>query len=213
MTTQILTHPGYCPTSDLTRPDAHMIRQFIRFMEHSHPILSVRNRIADNYYIAITIAQQGYTIADIGHAGYKSNVMRSIGWPVDQVTATDFNFDRFDSDRKYKIITCFEILEHLQNPLHFLRTVKDDLLADGGSLFLSTPSRPKLFWTPQHYNEIPRDRLVTFLLEPLGLEIVGSRRVRIGHSWWWYLTGLRPLMRLWFGYTMLYEIKATDTAR
>ncbi len=52
----------------------------------------------------------------------------------------DFNMDRIEG--RWGTIFCFEILEHLHNPLFAPASMKNALLP-GGVIYLSTPGRPK----------------------------------------------------------------------
>jgi len=51
----------------------------------------------------------------------------------------DFNFDN-----KYDVILAVEVIEHLQNPFHFIKNL-NVFLKPGGVIFLSTPSVDSLF--------------------------------------------------------------------
>jgi len=107
---------------------------------------------------------------------------------------------------KYDTITCLEVLEHLQNPLFFLENIKSMMHKDS-RLFLSMPGRMKLLWTEKHFREYTKKEFEKWLLKPLELEIIRSKRIRINQPWHFYFTGLRPLLRLFLNYTRIYEIR------
>ena len=109
------------------------------------------------------------------------------------VDAVDFNFAPLKTKEKYRTVLCFEILEHLQNPLHFLREIRSIMRRDG-VLFLSTPNKPKFLWSEYHYNEISGTHMQKWLLDPLDMEIVRKKRLYM-NLWTDYLIGFRPLWR------------------
>lgn len=191
MTELDLTRPGYCDQTALDYEHPVMTGAFIDFMIDS-----------------FRMNNASVTLLDVGDAGYKSNAMSEY-WDVVQLKSSDFNFSGGsvdDSGMSYQVVTCFETLEHIQNPLLFIKNISHWFDSDG-VLFLSTPGRPKFLWGDKHFREYTPKELQKWLLNPLGLEIVRSKRVRIDHPWWFYFTGFRPFMRLFFGYTNIYEIK------
>jgi len=149
-------------------------------------------------------------VLDVGWEGYKSKVLGQI-WDIQYINAEDFNFDKLTcrtQSNKAMVITCFETLEHVQNPLFLMRSILD-WLEPGGSIYLSTPGRPRMFWPKFHYNELSPDYLQKWILNPLQLQIVRKKKATLNDSypWWWYFTGIRPFLRIWMNYTWLYEIK------
>ena len=192
------TKPGYNPHEAIQQPIPKITRATIDFMlECGVP--------------------KGARIVDIGPESYKSNEMRKY-WDVKQADAEDLNFGypEFEPgwgsipDNSVQFITCFEIIEHLQNPYELLDYLKWALTKDG-TLFLSTPGRPRMFWPEFHYHEIPPDHLQKWLLTPLGLKIIRKKKIWMDHPWWFYFTGIRPFLRLWFGHSWIYEIKKEET--
>lgn len=102
--------------------------------------------------------------------------------------------------RKYKIITCFEVLEHIENVLIFLLEIWNHLDRDGGVLYLTTPARwkyfPGLFGKGDlHCYEYSKGDLL-MLFEMTGFEIIEIDRIR-GYTWQWRFFGIRPIIR-WF---------------
>jgi 2-polyprenyl-3-methyl-5-hydroxy-6-metoxy-1,4-benzoquinol methylase len=95
----------------------------------------------------------------------------------------------------YDVVTLFEVVEHLTDPLSFLRDLRG-VLADGGRVFLSTPSRErtKFFddsWDfPPHHFTRWNEASLRFALEAAGFRIVGMRqqefnlRHLIGHFYY-----------------------------
>ena len=109
------------------------------------------------------------------------------------IYAKDFNFDTLYYGIKYNTVFCFEILEHLQNPLFFLMQIKS-IMSEDGVLYLSTPNKPKFLWSEFHYNEISAKHMQKWLLDPLNMKIVRKKRLRM-NLWTDYLIGFRPFLR------------------
>ena len=117
---------------------------------------------------------------------------------------TNIDLDTDIIEGKYEVITAFEIIEHLYNPLHFLEQMRKVLLANG-RLYLSTPlGKPYLLWAPGHFHEIHRERLYS-LFKRAQFRIIRQNTFRI-HPTYFYLTGLRPLLRGIFEKVQIYEL-------
>jgi SAM-dependent methyltransferase len=143
---------------------------------------------------------------DIGFTNEKMKFISNYFYlKVDQIDDEDFNKEIF-FPRKYETIFCFEVLEHLTNPDLLISGIAK-ALTDTGTLYLSTPARPKCFYPDFHFNEINADRLQKWLLDKNGLQIVRKKRIRLPALWWFYFTGFRPFIRLFINFTWIYEIK------
>lgn len=115
---------------------------------------------------------------------------------VVQIEGFDFNFDRFigyynSSD----VIFALEVVEHLQNPLWFMRELKK-CLKKNGSIYVTIPCNPRWLWMDGHYNEIPKKHFEKWILKPLGLKIKRYKRINFVHDWKGLFLGTRPLMRV-----------------
>lgn len=155
---------------------------------------------------ALFIGELKGEIADIGCENAKCNYLADyFGVKIDQIDC-DFNFDPLPG--KYDFILCLEVLEHLQNPLFFMRNLKG-MLKPEGTIYLSTPSRFRFLWTEKHFFEMSSRHLKKWILAPLDLKVVRSksRGMTFLRPWWFYLTGIRPLFRLFFDNTRIYKIK------
>ena len=96
-------------------------------------------------------------------------------------------------------VFAFEVIEHFLNPLLFLARLRDQC-GPRTRVFISYPLRPRLFWSDIHWHEIDRRRF-RFLIEQAGYEPVQYREVALWREWRFYLSGLRPLLRLTVGRT------------
>jgi hypothetical protein len=179
--------PGYCDDSTLQKIDIRLFRGMESFIEVNDCIV----------------------VGEIGKPNAKSDyISKKKGIMIDQL-CSDYDFNEglpLNNGRKYNIIFCFEILEHLQNPLLFLKSLLE-YWNNSGFIYLSMPARLRFLWTEHHFHEIPPKHFQKWLLNPLGLEIKRKKRIRINHSPWFYLSGIRPFFRLFFNYTWIYEIK------
>ncbi|KAA3616520.1 MAG: methyltransferase domain-containing protein [Calditrichaeota bacterium] len=122
---------------------------------------------------------------------------------IDSTDETDFNFTVTAPQKSYKTIFCFEVIEHLMNPLTFMNELHN-LLADDGILALSTPTR-KLAVEKVHFTEYNK-RSLDFLFAEAGLKTI---KYKVGHAfpWWWHFTGIRPLYRMFFHHYHFYLLE------
>ena len=120
------------------------------------------------------------------------------------IKAIDIDLDREKITGKYNTIFCFEVLEHLYNPLFCLEQIYN-ALNDKGVLYLSTPCRIKLLWGRRHYHEID-DKRIQWLFDAAGFKVVKKDKICIRLELWKHFTGFRPLLRL-FQKTRIYKLK------
>ena len=108
----------------------------------------------------------------------------------------------------FKTAYCFEVIEHLTNPLLFLVQLRLFLERDA-NLFVSWPSgRPQFLWTNGHFHEYGQERAEE-MFRMAGYEVVSWRWSPI--LWkepWEYFKGVRPLLRLFFPLRcLMYHLK------
>jgi len=120
-------------------------------------------------------------------------IKSKMGFSVSYITGYDFNFDTIQLHQKYDTIFILEVLEHLQNPLFFMSQAKD-CLTDNGSIYLTMPVNNPVFKMDTHYFEIPKKHFERWILEPLDLKIVRSKRVIFIHTLFPF--GIRPMIRI-----------------
>jgi hypothetical protein len=96
-------------------------------------------------------------------------------------------------------------MEHQFNPLYTLLRLRE-MTTKNAKIFIFLPSRGKLLWTKYHYHEIDKYRF-RMLMKRAGMEIVSIEHKKFWGKWWFYLTGIRPLMRLFFERMIYYECK------
>ena len=121
-----------------------------------------------------------------------------------QIRCRDFDdtMQSWGGPPPYQFGTVFvlEVIEHLMNPLEFLRRLRPYLKRDG-VLILSTPVRNPLgFWAnrEEHFTEYDLDKL-GILLKAAGFRIASTRRWRSIPLWQGYRHGaglIRGTLRL-----------------
>jgi len=125
---------------------------------------------------------------------YNVNINNTVG-------DLDIDFDMPLSD--YDTIIYSHTIEHQFNPLFTLLKLKD-ALKDSGRLYILLPERGKLLWCKGHYHEIDSYRFGQ-LMKRAGLKIVNKTYQKIWRNWYCYI-GIRPLLRVFFEYHVIYEI-------
>lgn len=169
---------------EIDKEEWHLYRQIARF------IGSVKGRCAD-----------------IGEKNTKMECLKKLLKidSVDQIDAPDFNECSFNAS--YDVVFCFEVIEHLQNPLAFMKQVKK-LIHEDGVIYLSTPNRPKILWSECHFFEMNPDRITKWIFTPSRLKVIRKKKLWWTYSnWWFYFTGIRPLLRLFFNTKYIYELR------
>jgi SAM-dependent methyltransferase len=122
-----------------------------------------------------------------------------------QIDNTDVDLDVGRITGSYDAIFCFEVLEHLFNPLHFLLEAHKSLTADG-RLYLSTPKgKPHFLWFKHHFHEFHQRELI-HIIERAGFKIARMEYKRIYPVWRGFL-GFRPFLRLCMERKCLLELK------
>lgn len=118
---------------------------------------------------------------------------------------TSADLDITSLEGSYEVVTAFEVLEHLYNPLHALLEVKRILKGNNARLYLSMPLRkPATLASPEHFHEMSRQSAHA-LFTRAGFTIVRSEEFRI-RPFLFYLTGLKPLLRALFEKVQIYEL-------
>jgi len=120
---------------------------------------------------------------------------------------TNIDLDTEKLSGNYDIVTAFEIIEHLFNPLHFLLEIKN-ILNEDGTLYLSTPKgKPYFLWSKEHFHEMGYKRLFS-LIDRAGFKIIRKQEIRI-QPIYFYFTGVRPILRFFFEKHLILELKVS----
>jgi len=104
-------------------------------------------------------------------------------------TCFDLNYP-FPISSKYNTILCFQIIEHLLNPLLFMCEVKK-LMNNNSLLYISYPIHgTKYFWSSGHFHEYDKSRFF-YLLKESGFKIIDYKQKIM----WVRVKGIRPIIR------------------
>ena len=94
----------------------------------------------------------------------------------------------------YDYIFCFDVLEHLMNPLLFLECLK----LFKCSILLTYPRHPFVpFWGHCHFHEFSELAFKT-LIAAAGLKVVDRSTFSTKKEWWKFFNGFRPVIRFIF---------------
>jgi len=104
-------------------------------------------------------------------------------------TNWDLNYQFPAISKKYKIMFCCELIEHLLNPLWFFLQARE-LMVEDTLMYLTYPIQPHFFWCACHFHEYDKSRFL-YLLREAGLEIVDYKE----YIQWKRITGVRPIIR------------------
>jgi SAM-dependent methyltransferase len=126
-------------------------------------------------------------------------------------TSVDLDTDAIDADiavagKCYDVVTAFEVIEHLYNPLHLLLEIKKVLEPGPSSrLFLSTPVwKPGFLQSPEHFHEMSK-RSLNALLKRAGFGVLRGDTFGI-RTPFFCMKGVRPLLRCAFEKIRILEL-------
>ena len=105
----------------------------------------------------------------------------------------------------FGVVTAFEVIEHLYNPLHALLEVRQLLAGEDARLFVSMPLwKPSYLASPDHFHEMTRGEAFS-LFGRAGFAVLRSAEFRIRQPLF-YLSGVKPLLRAWYEKIKVYEL-------
>jgi SAM-dependent methyltransferase len=152
------------------------------------------------------LSKEGYlgNVADCGEENpMKLMIEDQLNIKINSINY-DFNYP-YKAEDKYDTILCFEVLEHLFNPLLFLEQLKM-MLNENGVIYVSTPYHyPQFLKTSRHYHEIPSDRIL-WLFDAAKLKVLDKKNISCAGNWYNHLYGIRPILR-YFQNTRIYKLK------
>ena len=182
-------------------------------LKHDVPTFNSEEEISNQSYIRRRIAtgivnfidELPSQVCDLGPPNYKKSLLEE-KLDISIQSIYGFDFDLEPIPVKCGTLFCFEILEHLFNPLFFLNNCRESLIQNG-VLYLSTPYRPHFLWTEHHYHEID-DRRIEWLFEKANLEVIKHQKMLLYRGIKFHLSGIRPFLRL-FTHTRLFKLKSS----
>jgi len=127
---------------------------------------------------------------------------------IENTVDTDFNESVQAPRNNYRTILCFEVIEHVMNPLNFMRQIRD-LMVPGGVMYLSTPKLAlmSILSSAFHFTEYKPAQL-TQLFQWAGFR-VEEEVVFSVFPWWYVFKGLRPAWRVCFQRYMVFRLRNT----
>ena len=136
---------------------------------------------------------QSETILDLGVDNPFSVIMRNEGYTVENTKGEDLDFNYSSvQNTEAKVVTAFEIFEHLLAPLNILSQIKSDKLVASIPLrlWLSPAYQSKTDPWDRHYHEF-EDWQFDWLLDKAGWEIQDANKWTNPVN----KLGFRPLLR------------------
>ncbi len=135
--------------------------------------------------------------------------LRTAGNPeaaTENTLESDFNETVRAPHSAYGTVFCFEVLEHIMNPLRFMKNIHG-LLAPGGIVYLSTPrmSLISIYASNYHFTEYKAGKLRR-LFEWAGFTVEEITYFNV-FPWWTALKGVRPLWRFLFQRYMIFKLR------
>ena len=117
---------------------------------------------------------------------------------------TQGDLDKIELKGNYDLVTSFEVLEHLFNPLFNLVQIKN-ILNPNGRLILSSPlAKPRILWSEEHFHEMSKNSIQA-LFKAAGLKVLRENHFRV-YPVTFYFKGIRPLLRLIYDKIQIYEL-------
>ena len=124
---------------------------------------------------------------------------------VNTFSDLDYCIEYNADDEMFDYVFCFEVIEHLLNPRNFFDKLYC-LVHKDSRIFLSYPSRPKLFWNnDEHFHEYDRLRF-NYLLQKTGFKIVRQKNIYVRRT----PNGIRPLLRNFIPQTVIFELQKIE---
>jgi SAM-dependent methyltransferase len=140
---------------------------------------------------------------DVGLPNYISNGL-NIAFCTHQ--SCDFNYEIRGALREFHYVTCFEIINHVMNPLQLMEQIYD-LLAPGGTCYISCPVLWLIPWDHCKYNfSNYKPKKLKVLFEYAGFETVRCE-IHNPWPWWWMFYGFRPFLRTLLNRIQIWELR------
>lgn len=133
------------------------------------------------------------SILDLGVENPLSEIMKTIGYSIKNTTGADLDLDSSETENSNeKVVTAFEIFEHLLSPFAVLKSIKADKLVASVplKLWFASAYRSNTDMRDRHFHEF-EDWQFDWLLEKAGWKIIDRKK-------WSNPTkkiGLRPILR------------------
>jgi len=157
-------------------------------------------------FMLLPLKDQGVEVTGVEPSGIFAGSLREKGVPV--YDSLEDYVEKSENSGGLDIITHFFLLEHVRDPLAFLRTSLE-LLKPTGKIFFEVPSRSdplitiydapafqNFYWSVAHhwyFNRMSLDYLLGQL--PCAYELIPEQRYDLSNHIWWILNGKPGGMR------------------
>ena len=153
-------------------------------------------RYMDNHVIPFLQLPNDTYCLDVGEANPRMEYLKKeLDLNVEQWDTKDLNFAGAEWYNYYDAIFCFDLLEHIQNPLWLMRQLKLTI-KPGGSIYVNMPENPMWLWGDEHFFEMPMNHFIKWIANPLELKVVRQKHIFFIANWKAYFIGVRPLLRI-----------------
>ena len=140
------------------------------------------------------------TYADISPENLKMEALKEFyGIEVTQIDEVDYN--KYYLMGTFDTVFCFEVLEHVQNPLFFMQQIR----SISQRVFLSTPFNYRWMWSRYHFVEHPPEHWNKWVFRPAGFEVVRYKKLTAPYNL--HNFGIRPILRKLLNTTYIYELR------
>lgn len=137
----------------------------------------------------------------------KIELSKWYGLEIDGTGEKDLDVDELSGI--YDTVFCFEVIEHLFNPLFLLLQIRK-VLKDDGLLFLSTPRRrPHHMWYKYHFHEFSQQELIN-IVKRAGFKINRIEYMHSARPLLGYFKGIRSFLRIFIERKCLLELGKTS---
>jgi hypothetical protein len=163
--------------------------------------LNVKTRL--RYYQKILGDRNPGRTLDVGESNW---IGRQMGAQENTASGQDFNWTFTAPKLQYDTIYCFEVIEHVMNPLFLLESLKNHLSVNG-RIYLSTPVLGLITWYQyrEHFAEY-KLRNLHEMIHHAGMEIQ-SEDIFCPYPAYFALKGWRPALRVLFHRNVLFCLR------
>lgn len=150
-------------------------------------------------------------VTDIGEFGVVTHeLQKKHGFGFIFVNHTDFNRE-FKPDRKTDTVFCFDVIDHVMNPLFLMDEIYKKCLKKNGVCYLSTPLHNKwgyFFNESEHFAEYRLDKL-KILVEYAGFKIEKVKVFKTIPFWKevWRVKSLQSVIRALTHETVIMKLR------
>lgn len=175
---------------------------FYHFTErdHNQPNVNTKHRLRVYRKFMGSLWLHGKSL-DVGRENFISSELMA----SDQTTG-DLNYWLTAPHAEYDAVTCFEVLNHVMNPLRLMDDIYA-LLKEGGKCYVSVPKLHLISWHHCRYDfaTYASDRFEA-MFRYAGFNVLKSQ-THLPFPWWFMFRGVRPFLRVMFHRIQVFELE------